>query len=35
LAIRGDRIRDALGRPLDGDGDGAPGGDRVEAFFRL
>ena len=35
LTIRGDSIRDVLGRALDGDGDGRPGGDYVEAFFRL
>ena len=35
LTIRGDHIRDEVGRELDGDGDGTAGGDRVEAFFRL
>ena len=35
LTIRADRIHDALGWSLDGDGDGTPGGDRVDAFFRL
>jgi len=35
LAIRADRVRDASGRELDGDGDGIAGGDRVDAFFRL
>lgn len=35
LTIRADYIHDAIGRSLDGDGDGAAGGDRVDAFFRL
>jgi hypothetical protein len=35
LLIRGDHIRDEVGRELDGDGDGNGGGDRVDAFFRL
>jgi hypothetical protein len=35
LTIRGDHIRDEVGRELDGDGDGNGGGDRVDAFFRL
>ena len=35
LTTRGDRVRDAVGRSLDGDGDGAAGGDRADAFFRL
>ena len=35
LTVRGDRVHDRFGRPLDGDSDGMPGGDRVEAFFRL
>ncbi len=35
LTVRGDRARDAVGRSLDGDGDGTAGGDRVDAFFRL
>ncbi len=35
LAIRGDRIRDEVGREVDGDRDGNGGGDRVDAFFRL
>jgi hypothetical protein len=34
LTLRADLLRDAAGRPLDGDGDGTPGGDRVESFFR-
>lgn len=35
LTVRGDLVRDALGRSLDGDGDGSAGGDRSDAFFRL
>ena len=35
LVIRGDRVHDRCGRELDGDGDGAAGGDRTDAFFRL
>jgi hypothetical protein len=35
LTIRGDRVTDAVGLALDGDGDRAAGGDRVEQFFRL
>jgi N-acetylglucosamine-6-sulfatase len=35
LTIRGDHIRDLVGRELDGDRDGNGGGDRVDAFFRL
>jgi hypothetical protein len=35
LTVRGDSIQDVLGRTLDGDGDGKPGGDYTEAFFRL
>lgn len=35
LTIRGDHIRDEIGRELDGDRDGNGGGDRVDAFFRL
>jgi hypothetical protein len=35
LAIRADRVHDRWGRELDGDGNGATGGDRAEAFFRL
>jgi len=35
LTIRGDHIRDEVGRELDADGDGNGGGDRVDAFFRL
>ena len=35
LTIRGDRIRDLVGRELDADRDGNGGGDRVDEFFRL
>ena len=35
LTVRGDLIRDEVGRELDGDRDGNGGGDRVDAFFRL
>src|SRR5262249_45709863 len=35
LTIRADQVHDALGRELDGDGDGSPGGNHVDAFFRL
>lgn len=35
LNIRGDHVHDAMGRSLDGDGDGIAGGDRADAFFRL
>lgn len=35
LTVRGDHIRDEVGRELDGDHDGNGGGDRVDAFFRL
>jgi len=35
LTIRGDHIRDLVGRQLDGDRDGNGGGERVDAFFRL
>jgi hypothetical protein len=35
LTIRGDHVRDEVGRELDGDRDGNGGGDRVDAFFRL
>lgn len=35
LTIRGDHVRDEVGRELDGDQDGNGGGDRVDAFFRL
>jgi hypothetical protein len=35
LTIRGDKICDALGDRLDGDGDGAAGGNHIDEFFRL
>jgi len=35
LTIRGNHIRDEVGRELDGDRDGNGGGDRTDAFFRL
>jgi arylsulfate sulfotransferase len=35
LAVRADRVHDRWGRELDGDGEGTPGGDHVDAFFRL
>jgi hypothetical protein len=35
LTVRADRVHDRWGRELDGDGDGAAGGDRVNGFFRL
>src|SRR5947208_5415511 len=35
LTIRADRVHDRWGRELDGDGDGAAGGDRADGFFRL
>jgi hypothetical protein len=35
LAVRGGLIHDVFGRDLDGDGDGTPGGDRLEVLFRL
>lgn len=35
LTIRADRVHDALGGELDGDGDGVGGGNRLDAFFRL
>jgi hypothetical protein len=35
LTIDGDRILNAAGQALDADGDGAAGGERVDAFFRL
>src|SRR5262249_15313968 len=35
LTVRGDLVHDRFGRPLDGDGDGTPGGDRADEFFRL
>jgi hypothetical protein len=33
--VRADRVYDRWGRRLDGDGDGAAGGDRIERFSRL
>jgi hypothetical protein len=35
LTVRGDHVRDEVGRELDGDGDGNGGGDRVDGFSRL
>jgi len=35
LTIRGDLIHDAFSRGVDADADGAAGGDRSDAFFRL
>jgi hypothetical protein len=35
LTVRADRVHDRWGRELDGDGDGAAGGDRVDRFTRL
>jgi arylsulfate sulfotransferase len=35
LTILADRVHDRWGRELDGDGDGAAGGDRVDGFHRL
>ena len=35
LTVRADHVHDRWGRELDGDGDGAAGGDRVDTFFRL
>src|SRR5207248_3471391 len=35
LTVRADRVHDRWGRELDGDGDGAAGGDRVDGFRRL
>jgi hypothetical protein len=35
LTVRGELVHDRFGRSLDGDGDGTPGGDRSDAFFRL
>jgi hypothetical protein len=35
LTIRSDRVRDLVGREVDGDGDGNGGGDRSDGFFRL
>ncbi|HJZ55274.1 MAG TPA: aryl-sulfate sulfotransferase [Gemmataceae bacterium] len=35
LTVLADRVHDRWGRQLDGDGDGAAGGDRVDGFRRL
>jgi N-acetylglucosamine-6-sulfatase len=35
LTVRGDHVRDEVGRELDGDRDGNGGGDRVDGFHRL
>jgi hypothetical protein len=35
LSIRSDLVHDAFGRSLDGDANGAAGGDHTDAFFRL
>jgi arylsulfatase A-like enzyme len=35
LTVRGDHVRDEVGRELDGDGNGNGGGDRSDALFRL
>lgn len=35
LTVHADHVHDRIGRQLDGDGDGASGGDRVDGFFRL
>jgi arylsulfate sulfotransferase len=35
LTVRADLVHDRWGRELDGNGDGAAGGDRVDGFFRL
>jgi len=35
LTIRGDKVRDASGNLLDGDGDGLAGGNYADEFFRL
>src|SRR4029450_1386483 len=35
LVDRADRVHDRWGRELDGDGDGAAGGDRVDGFSQL
>ncbi|HVK08451.1 MAG TPA: sulfatase [Gemmataceae bacterium] len=35
LTVRGDRVRDEVGRELDGDGDGNGGGDRADGVSRL
>jgi hypothetical protein len=35
LTVRSSAVTDSSGLPLDGDGDGVPGGDHTVAFFRL
>jgi pimeloyl-ACP methyl ester carboxylesterase len=35
LTVRSNRVHDRWGREMDGDGDGVPGGDRVDGFSRL
>jgi hypothetical protein len=35
LTVRADRVHDRWGREMDGDGNGLPGGNRVDGFFRL
>jgi hypothetical protein len=35
LTIRADLVHDRWGRELDGDGNGAAGGNRLDSFFRL
>ncbi len=35
LTVRSAQVHDRGGRELDGDGNGLPGGDRTDAFFRL
>ncbi len=35
LTVRGDKVRDAEGNVLDGDGDSLAGGNYVDEFFRL
>src|SRR5205823_362679 len=35
LTILADHVHDRWGRELDGDGDGAAGGNNVDGFFRL
>jgi hypothetical protein len=35
LTIHADRVTNSTGQPLDGDGNGLPGGDDVVSFFRL
>jgi len=35
LVINADRVRNRVGRALDGDGSGTPGGNFTDAFYRL